>query len=54
MEQNHEQRANQTYQQKLENERIRLEQEYQKKSDEIARKWLAQLEDEKVKLKKVN
>ncbi|CAF2033478.1 unnamed protein product [Rotaria magnacalcarata] len=45
-------RAQQTYQQLLQAERLRMENEYQKKSDEMTRKWLAQLDEEKVRLQK--
>lgn len=46
-------RMQQTYQHLLENERKRMDREYQLKSEEMARKWRAQLDDEKVKLQKV-
>jgi len=54
MEYNNERRIQQTYQQLVEAERQRMENEYRKKTDEITRKWKAQLEEEKIRLKKVN
>ncbi|CAF3440846.1 unnamed protein product [Rotaria sp. Silwood1] len=52
MQHNNENRIQQTYQQLLEAERIRMENEHRKKSDELTRKWQAQLEEEKLKLQK--
>ncbi|CAF1255563.1 unnamed protein product [Rotaria sordida] len=49
---NNENRIQQTYQQLIEAERIRMENEHRKKSDEITQKWQAKLEEEKVKLQK--
>jgi hypothetical protein len=54
MQHNNERRIQQTYQQLVEAERRRMENEYRQKSDEIARKWKAQFDEEKLKLQKVN
>ena len=43
----------QTYEQMLEAERERMENEYQQRSDEMMRKWEEQLDEEKRRLEKV-
>ena len=43
----------QTYKEMLETERNRMEREYEQRSDELARKWRAQFEEEKRRLHKV-
>jgi hypothetical protein len=52
MQEDNDRRIQQTYQQLVEAERIRMENQYRQKSDEIARKWKAQLDEEKFKLQK--
>jgi hypothetical protein len=52
MQEDNDRRIQQTYQQLVEAERIRMENQYRQKSDEIARKWKAQLDEEKLKLQK--
>jgi hypothetical protein len=54
MQRNNERRIQRTHEQLVEAERIRMENEYRQKSDEITRKWKAQLEEEKRHLQKVN
>jgi len=53
MQDDNERRIQQTYQQLVEAEQKRMENEYRQKSDEIARKWKKQLDEEKSKLQKV-
>ena len=44
----------QSYQQMFETEQKRMQNEYEQRSDEMARKWKAQLDEEKRRLQKVN
>ncbi len=53
MQRKNERRIQQTYQQLVEAERTRMENEYRQKSDEMIRKWKAQSDEEKRKLQKV-
>jgi len=53
MQDENEQKIQQTYQKLVEAEQKRMENEYRQKSDEIARKWKKQLDEEKSKLQKV-
>jgi hypothetical protein len=53
IQQNNERRIQQTYKQLVETERKRMENEYQQKSEEIARKWKAQLDEQRLKSQKV-
>ncbi len=54
MQRNNERRIQQTYQELVEAERKRMENEYQQKSDELTRKWKEQLDEEKLQLQKVH
>ncbi len=54
MHRNNERRIQQTYQELVEAERKRMENEYQQKSDELTRKWKEQLDEEKLQLQKVH
>lgn len=47
-------RMQQSYQQMFEAEQKRMQNEYEQRSDEMARKWKAQLDEEKHRLQKVN
>jgi len=52
-ERNNERRMQQTYQQLMDAEQKRMENEYRQKSEELTRKWKKQLDEEKIKLQKV-
>lgn len=54
MDRNTERRIQLTSQQIAEAERKRMESEYQKKSDEFIRKWKIQIDEERMKLQKVD
>jgi hypothetical protein len=50
---NNERRIQQTYEELVEAEQQRMEDEYRQKSDEMIRQWQAQLDEEKLKLQEV-
>lgn len=54
MQRKNELRMQETYQQLLDAEQQRMENEYEQRSTEMAQKWKAQLDEEKHRLQKVN